>query len=490
MKKTITSLFLLTSFVSWSQITIDSADIGTIGDQVVNLYDGSVSGLTVMAPATTAQIFDYTSLSFSSADTINFIDPAGTLGAANFPNSNLVVSTLGGTELAYVIKTQSSAVIDGLYGDPLGAGVVGPIGFNPDVLLAPFPLNMSDSYSSSQIIDTVVEDAFTGIFDSLRLKRVTSISSVIDAYGTLNLPNSSLNVLRQHDVEISSDTVWGKLFGTWQMVQDAAASLDYYRFLAKGKSYYVLELETDQNGSVLSAEFQAGSSLLAGFLFQANVDCYGNSNGSAEVNVIGGSMPYAYAWSTGSTTSMESNLSAGTYTVTVTDGASATFPLNITISQPDSISIATTLIGDNDGTDNGFIDIEVTGGTPSYVYSWSNGETTKNVNNLKHGTYSVTVSDNNGCSNTASFIVGDLTSVFDLESNALISLYPNPSNGNFTIKTNEKWHIKVFSLAGGRILEDQGIGTKEITIPENKKGLFVIQMTVNGQVYQTKLQVQ
>ncbi len=489
MKKTITSLLLLTSFVSMAQITIDSTDIGMIGDQVINLSDVAVSGISVLPASTNAQTFDYSSLGFSGIDTLSFMDPTGMMGASNFPNSNLVLSASGG-DLTYLIKTQSSAVVDGVYGDPMDVGVVSAINFNPNVLLSPFPLTLGTNYGSSQIIDTIVADTFTGIFDSLRLKRVTNISSVVDAFGTLNLPNGNYNVLRQHDVEVASDTVWGKLFGSWQEVQAATGSKDYYKFLAKGKSYYVLQVEAAQNGSVIKADFQAGNSLLAGVSAKTNVDCNGGSNGMVAVAVIGGTVPYTYTWSTGASSQMISNLGAGSYSVTVTDAASNTYSLSMFVSQPDTIGIVSTSIGHDDGTDNGFVDIAVSGGTPSFVYSWSNGVTTKNVSNLTSGTYTVTVFDNNGCSNTEEFIVDDLTSVYDLNSNGSVSLYPNPTSGTFTLNTRDSWSIKIFSLDGKLVLEEQGKGTKQIGMPTDKKGLFVVHVNVDGTVFQTKLQVQ
>ncbi|MDX2003030.1 MAG: gliding motility-associated C-terminal domain-containing protein [Chitinophagales bacterium] len=130
----------------------------------------------------------------------------------------------------------------------------------------------------------------------------------------------------------------------------------------------------------------------------SNVSCNGGNNGSIDLTVTGGVSPYTYAWTGGATTQDLSNLTAGTYSVTVTDANSCTDTLSVTVTQPSPIVVAANVdsIDCNGGT-NGSIALSVSGGTPSYTFAWSNGAATATISNLGAGTYTVTITDANGC---------------------------------------------------------------------------------------------
>ena len=131
--------------------------------------------------------------------------------------------------------------------------------------------------------------------------------------------------------------------------------------------------------------------------------CDGFENGAIDISVTGGTPPYTYVWSNGDTTQDLSEVGAGTYSVTVTDdnGCSDTLE-NLEIGDPSSLEAEATTITDVScfGFEDGAIDITVSGGTPPYTYVWSNGETTQDVSGLDADTYSVTITDDNGCERT------------------------------------------------------------------------------------------
>jgi gliding motility-associated-like protein len=139
-----------------------------------------------------------------------------------------------------------------------------------------------------------------------------------------------------------------------------------------------------------------------------NVSC-GGSDGSIDLSVTGGNTAYSYLWSNGETTQNIDSLTAGTYTVTITDANGCTFTDNITLTQPgaysSSISSPVYNGGYNitcNGADNGAIDLTVTGGTSPYVYLWSTGDSIQDLSGLPPGIYTVTVTDDNNCTLTAS----------------------------------------------------------------------------------------
>lgn len=138
----------------------------------------------------------------------------------------------------------------------------------------------------------------------------------------------------------------------------------------------------------------------------SDVDCYGGANGTASVSVSGGCEPYSYLWSTNSTSTSLTGLSAGNYSITITDGNGSTKTVYFTIAEPTQL-VASVYGSDPTcatGTD-GMATVNVSGGTLPYTYLWSNSATTSSIENLTSGTYSVTVTDANGCTATGSITI-------------------------------------------------------------------------------------
>lgn len=152
-----------------------------------------------------------------------------------------------------------------------------------------------------------------------------------------------------------------------------------------------------------------------------NNSCYGVNNASITTNITGGipfstGAPYTVNWNGPngfiSTASNISNIQPGQYNVTINDAGGCPFSGSYTITEPDDIQIS--LNTENDitcfGSNNGNIDIEISGGTGSYIYTWTstNGFTsaTQDINNLPPGDYTVLVTDTNSCGpKTAMFTI-------------------------------------------------------------------------------------
>ncbi len=128
--------------------------------------------------------------------------------------------------------------------------------------------------------------------------------------------------------------------------------------------------------------------------------CFGDSNGSASPTVSGGTPPYETAWSG---TNDGQNLSAGNYDFLVTDAAGCVEVFTIPIINPPTISVSLSVsdvvcFGENDGQ----VEYVITGGIPPYSFNWNGA----NPNALEFGSYSVIITDSNGCSVTENFNVG------------------------------------------------------------------------------------
>lgn len=135
-----------------------------------------------------------------------------------------------------------------------------------------------------------------------------------------------------------------------------------------------------------------------------NVGCRGASSGAIALTIVGGSSPYTYLWNDGNTSKDRIGLTAGTYSVTLTDAGGCTRTQSgITITQP-AAAIALSFTQTNvlvNGASTGAIDLTVTGGTSPYTYSWLGigGFTaaTQDISGLIAGGYNVTVTDVNSC---------------------------------------------------------------------------------------------
>ncbi|MGK0364140.1 MAG: hypothetical protein ACI85O_001196, partial [Saprospiraceae bacterium] len=149
---------------------------------------------------------------------------------------------------------------------------------------------------------------------------------------------------------------------------------------------------------------------IIGTLNDIATSCFNSENGGIELTVSGGTLEagntYSYLWSNAETTEDLNNLSGGVYTVTITDDNNCQLIETETVISPDEITI-TALQGGTDcgGTNNISISLEVAGGTPDYLYNWNNGTTTPTIENLTFGTYTVTVTDANGCTQNIEQVV-------------------------------------------------------------------------------------
>ncbi|MCX6257466.1 MAG: GEVED domain-containing protein, partial [Bacteroidia bacterium] len=136
-----------------------------------------------------------------------------------------------------------------------------------------------------------------------------------------------------------------------------------------------------------------------------NPSCNGNADGTIDITVIGGVTPFTFNWSSGQTSQNISNITAGTYIVSVSDNTCA-MTASYILTAPDTIQVAGTVTNINcHGGSTGVINLSITGGTSGYAYNWSTEATTQNVSGLSAGTYSVTVSDANNCTALSGFAV-------------------------------------------------------------------------------------
>jgi gliding motility-associated-like protein len=142
---------------------------------------------------------------------------------------------------------------------------------------------------------------------------------------------------------------------------------------------------------------------------QINATCFSSSDGSATVSATGGAAPYSYLWSPGGGTNpTASNLSAGSYTVTVTDNAGCASTQSVTIVSPSQLISGSVVTNVNcSAATGGQIATSASGGSGNYSYAWSPGnETASALLDLEVGAYTLLITDANGCSITENYTIG------------------------------------------------------------------------------------
>jgi len=219
-----------------------------------------------------------------------------------------------------------------------------------------------------------------------------------------------------------------------------------------------------------------------------DVSCLGGDDGAINLTVAGGVAPYTYSWSTFQATEDIFNLYAGNYFVDVTDANGCMISDVFTIVEPATAIIVngTTTMATGGPTDDGEIDITVTGGTAPYTYDWSNGYTVEDLIGLAPGVYTVEVTDVNGCMQTASFTVNTYAG---LNSEAVIEgliIYPNPASTLIHVKfdnTESVTNIELTDMTGKVVYEvAPNGGETSLNVETLSNGVYFLNIHTNNEI--------
>jgi len=184
---------------------------------------------------------------------------------------------------------------------------------------------------------------------------------------------------------------------------------------------------TDFNGDILKQNFNIGTDDLSLNTTITKPTCTGICDGMIDLIILSGTSPFTFLWMSGDTTEDITGLCASSYYVTVTDnnGCGGSIWGDIYNTENMNITLSANEVS-CEGDCGGEVDLVVSGGTSPYLYSWSNGEITKNISSICKGTYVVSVSDNKGCNVLESTTVNDTVNwvVYD-------STFWTPPSGGF-----------------------------------------------------------
>lgn len=166
---------------------------------------------------------------------------------------------------------------------------------------------------------------------------------------------------------------------------------------------------TDNNGCTVQGDFTiSGPTAISAIAAVSAISCNGQNDGAIDLQAAGGTAPYTFLWADGNTNEDRTNLGPGSYGVTITDANSCAIFRNYTVTEPASLAIGYSVTDVTCfGEGNGNVAVTVSGGTLPYTYAWSSGETTEDLNSISGGSYTLTVTDNNGCQAVETIVVGE-----------------------------------------------------------------------------------
>lgn len=263
---------------------------------------------------------------------------------------------------------------------------------------------------------------------------------------------------------------------------------------------------TDESGNTNTCSFDitVSNSLMVSVVNATDLNCNGDMSGAIDVSTSGGITPYTYDWDNDGTGDMDdtedlTGLAAGTYMLNVTDSVGCTTGLSQSLTEPSALSISATATPQSVVTPpNGSIDLSVNGGVTPYIYDWSNdgtGDTddTQDLTDLTSGTYTVVVTDDNGCTQSTNAVVGNTTGITPLQAAPVVQVYPNPSNGTFTIglgTSAENTVLEIYNGVGEKIHSAQLTGTTT-PVSVNGNGLVLVRVKQNDTyIYTVTMMIQ
>ncbi len=203
---------------------------------------------------------------------------------------------------------------------------------------------------------------------------------------------------------LTNGKVWANSAGgttPYHFIWNTGPLTDTLTNLAAGV-YTVTAVDNAGCADTVSAIISPPNTQLTIVIDSVNELCNGGNSGSASVTTSGGTIPYNFHWSNNANTPSISSLTAGAYNILVTDSFGCTVTGSVSIRQPQPLTIAITSHSPLcAGSSNGDATAVASGGTSPYSYSWSTGANTATVTALTSGAYTVTVKDNNLCSQTS-----------------------------------------------------------------------------------------
>lgn len=223
------------------------------------------------------------------------------------------------------------------------------------------------------------------------------------------------------------------------------------------------------------------------------VSCFEGADGEINLNASGDNPPFSFLWDNGIASNSIVGLSAGDYTVTITDALDCKLVSKYTITEPSELDVVEVITHTNSTGPNGSILLNIVGGVPSYQVVWNIGETGTFIDDLDAGIYVATITDANGCTLEVSYEITISTSISSFDSRAL-EVFPNPSLGLIYIQLPDaltgQYALDLTDIRGRKISHQTGpsaVSQVFLEVDQYVPGLYLLSITDDRQTYQAKI---
>jgi hypothetical protein len=192
-----------------------------------------------------------------------------------------------------------------------------------------------------------------------------------------------------------------------------------------------------------------------------NTSTCNSSDGQATANISGGTNPYSYLWMPGGkTTQTITGLSIGSYTLSITDVNNCATTNTCTIQHPVITTTINTINSSSCSIGNGKATAVVSGGTSPFTYFWNpSGQTTSSVTGLSGGTYTVNITDKNGCTKTNTFTILSPVLTANMSSTNPSSCNANDGSATASVSNGTGQYIYSWSPTGQTTQTATGLPT-------------------------------
>lgn len=348
--------------------------------------------ITLSISALNANVWDTTCYDMGTPYQVTYLNPITTNTVVDCSNGSVTVTVSGGHPEFFVGNYNITNIGAGTLSSPTIASHGGAVTISG--------LSNGDSYEISIVDDNGCDVTnIAGVFVS------AEIDSVVVVNGGCNSAFGQLTVFASNTTGIVDYSVNGNV----------QTNNSLFTGLAAG-AYTVKVIDANGCSDSIVVNISANQGLSYDVV-GTNLNCFGDTSGTITFSrVTGGDTKYAYSIDNGANYQISpsfTGLGAGIYLLSVTDSSGCSLDSTITITAPDEILLNSFVINDAscNGYSDGTITASVVGGTPIYNYAWSNalaGVGQSQAINVAAGTYSLTVTDLNGCTvDTLNFVVAE-----------------------------------------------------------------------------------
>jgi len=323
-----------------------------------------------------------------------------------------------------------------------------------------YTVTITDTNGCSQVVPVPISNANSSVVLSTSGTDITCFGSC-DGQGFVTVTSGTGPFTFAWSTSSTNDTVTALCSGT-----------------------YIVQV-TDVNGCVSSGAVTISepSQLATSFPFTTSELCMGACDGSIMAIPSGGTLPYSYAWTpSGQTTQTATGLCSGPYSVIITDANGCTTTSVDTIVSPSVLILGVPVVTDAfcNNSPDGAIDISVTGGSLPYTFAWTGPGTftavTEDISALVSGSYTVLITDNNGCTALDTIVVGALTTVIadaGQDTTACVA-------GQITLDGSAS--VNATTFAWTVLPSGNNVGNSAVTtvVPTTGTNTYVLTVTNNG----------